>query len=399
MMQLDSQPNLKLNPLVFSVLVILPLVMLAYAIMYGVKYGISSFEILLFVVGYYGANISVGLGLHRLWTHHSYKANKFVEFFLALLAAGTLQGPALVWASDHYKHHAFTDEKEDPHSPLKYKSRIKGFLWAHIGWMIYGEGPSKIVDRMTMAKIGKNKILRWQMRYYWQIATFMNTIMPALVGYAFMHNLQGAIAGFVFIGLARACQQQATFCVNSLCHFVGSKTYYNGTANDIWWMAPFLLGENYHNFHHAFGSDYRNGVKWYHFDVHKWLIAGLEKLGLATNLVRTSDARIQAKVEATKQEAAKHVIADLSFIEEAADMIAKAARERLDQAEKSAEALAQKMHDKILELQLRAQSLAQLSQEALASAESLSRNIGAKYKEQLRKLESLARQLGIALPA
>ena len=394
-MQVDSQPNIKLNPLVFAVLVILPLAMIAYAIMYGVHYGISSFEIVLFVVGYYGSNISVGLGLHRLWTHHSYKVNKVVEFFLALVAAGTLQGPALVWASDHYKHHAFTDDEEDPHSPLKYKNPIKGFFWAHIGWMIYGTGPSKTIDRITMAKIGKNKILRWQMKYYWQIATFMNTIAPALVGYAFMHNLQGALAGFVFIGLARALQQQATFCVNSLTHFVGSKPYYNGTAGNIWWMAPFLLGENYHNFHHAFGSDYRNGEKWYHLDVHKWLIAMLEKLGLATNLVRTSDARIQAKVEATRQEVAKHVREDLSLIEAAAEMIAAAAREKLD----CAGALANRMHGKILTLQIKAQSLAKMSQEALASAENLSKNIGHKYREQLRKLEHLANKLGIALPA
>ena len=398
MMHLDTQENLKLNPLVFSVLIIYPLILIGLTIWYGMTYGISSFEILLFVVGYYGANISVGLGLHRLWTHNAYKANKVVEFVLALLSAGTLQGPALVWASDHHDHHTFTDEEGDPHSALKYKSKFKGFLWAHMGWMLYSEGPVTTINKVTMVKLGRNKILRWQMKYYWHIATFMNAVLPPIVGFAFTHSIEGALAGYIFIGLARAFQQQMTFCVNSLTHFVGAKSYYNGTAGDIWWMAIFLLGENWHNFHHAFASDYRNGPKWYQLDVHKWLIAGLEKVGLATDLVRTSDVRIQAKIAASKQEIAEHVRTDLSIIEKASDIIAKAAYERLQQAEKSAETLAYKLHDKILELRLMALHLEKNAKEALTSAEILSQNIGKKYMLQFRKLERLARQLNINVP-
>ena len=194
MMHLDTQENLKLNPLVFSVLIIYPLILIGLTIWYGMTYGISSFEILLFVVGYYGANISVGLGLHRLWTHNAYKANKVVEFVLALLSAGTLQGPALVWASDHHDHHTFTDEEGDPHSALKYKSKFKGFLWAHMGWMLYSEGPVTTINKVTMVKLGRNKILRWQMKYYWHIATFMNAVLPPIVGFAFTHSIEGALA-------------------------------------------------------------------------------------------------------------------------------------------------------------------------------------------------------------
>ncbi len=398
MMQQDRQENLKLNPLVFSVLVIYPLILIALGIWYGMTYGISSFEILLFVAGYYGANISVGLGLHRLWAHNAYKANKVVEFILALLSAGTLQGPALVWASDHHKHHAYTDEADDPHSPLKYKSRIKGFFWSHMGWMLYGNGPITSLNKVTMVKLGRNEILRWQMKYYWQIATFMNAVLPPIVGYICFRTIQGALAGYVFIGLARAFQQQMTFCVNSVTHFIGSKPYANGTAGDIWWMWIFLLGENYHNFHHAFANDYRNGPKWYQFDVHKWLIAALEKVGLATELVRTSEVRMQAKMEAAKMELAENMRTNLSVIEQAAEYIANAAYERLNQAEKSAEHLAHKMHDKILDLRLKALHLSKNIQDVLDSAEALSKNIGSKYIAQFHKLENLAKQLNIQLP-
>ena len=398
MMQQDTKENLKLNPLVFSVLIIYPLILLGLTVWYGMAYGISSFEILLFVAAYYGANISVGLGLHRLWAHNAYKVNKVVEFILALLSAGTLQGPALIWASDHHNHHTFTDEENDPHSALRYKSKLKGFLWAHMGWMLYSEGPVANINKVTMVKLGRNKILRWQMKHYWAIATFMNAILPPIVGFAFVHTAQGALAGYIFIGLARAFQQQMTFCVNSLTHAVGNKPYYNGTAGDIWWMFMFLLGENWHNFHHAFANDYRNGPKWYQLDVHKWLIAGLEKLGLATDLVRTSEVRIQAKMAAAKQEIAEHVRTDLSIIEHASEIIAKAAYERLQQAEKSAEILAYKLHDKILELRIMALHLGKNAKETLTSAEVLSQNIGKNYMQQFRKLERLAKQLNIALP-
>jgi stearoyl-CoA desaturase (delta-9 desaturase) len=95
-------------------------------------------------------------------------------------------------------------------------------------------------------------------------------------------------------------QQQATFCVNSLCHFAGTRQYYKGTAGDIWWMALFLLGENWHNFHHAFPSDYRNGAKYYHFDVHKWIIYTMSKVGLAWDLDRTPEVRVLAKMKEVK---------------------------------------------------------------------------------------------------
>lgn len=296
------------------VLLLYPIILLALAVKYSGYAQIGIFEIALAVVGYYGSNISVGIGLHRLWSHNSYKTNKLVEFILVMMSSGTLQGPVLSWASNHYKHHTYTDKDQDPHSPLKFKNRIIGFLWAHIGWMIIG-GSYQSIDRVTMVKLGRSKLLKWQLQYYWQIAVFMNIVPPVLLGYLIGGNAMSAYAGFLFIGIGRAIQQHATFCVNSMCHFLGSKKYYKGTAGDIWWMALFLLGENWHNFHHAFPSDYRNGARWYHFDVHKWIIYLMSKVGLAWNLERTPEVRIQAKIHETNKhllEGRKH---QLSLLE------------------------------------------------------------------------------------
>jgi stearoyl-CoA desaturase (delta-9 desaturase) len=290
-----------LNVQAFIALIVYPIFLFALLYLYISKYGIGATELLLLIVGYYGSNISVGIGLHRLWSHNSFKTNKFIEFILALFTAGTLQGPVLSWASNHYKHHTFTDKEMDPHTPLKFKNRFLGFMWSHIGWMLFEEGSYKSIDRLTMVKLGRNEILRWQLKHYWQIAIFMNTIAPAVLGYLVGGTVFDAYIGYLFIGIGRALQQQATFCVNSLCHFTGTKEYFKGTAGDIWWMAIFLLGENYHNFHHAFPSDYRNGVKWYHFDVHKWIIYSMSVLGLAWDLERTNPVRINAKLTETAE--------------------------------------------------------------------------------------------------
>lgn len=385
----------KLDLLVFAVLVLYPLYLLGLGIWYGMTYGIGLFEMVLFAVTHYLANISIGVGLHRCWSHGAYKLNKFVEFPLALLSAGTLQGPALVWCSDHYKHHSFTDKDGDPHSPLKYKNPWKGFFWSHLGWMLYG-AKHKHIDKITLAKLGRNKILRWQMKYYWQIAVAMNAVFPPIIGYfAGGMTLKGALAGFVFMGLGRAFQQQITFCINSFMHFVGSTPYAISTARDSWWLFPFVLGENWHNFHHAFPTDYRNGVKWYQPDVHKWIIWTLEKMGLATNVIRTSDVRIKAKLEDTTRQKQEIMQDKLSLVEEAAEYFAKAASERLLMAEKSAEALKENMRKRLEGLQAKAQKLSEDVREKLASTEDLQNELVKRYNRQLDNLKMIATEYNI----
>jgi len=293
----------QINKVAFVALVIYPILLIGLGIHYILNYDITSFEVFLIIISYYVCNITVGIGLHRLWSHDTYKTNKYVEFILALFAAGTLQGPVLSWASNHFNHHTYTDSEKDPHTPLKYKNRVIGFLWSHIGWMLIGEGSYKSIDRVTLVKLGRNKVLRWQLKYYWEIAIFMNLILPLLIGY-FCGGMTvfAAYTGFLFIGIGRAIQQQLTFCVNSLCHFVGTQKYAKSTAGDIWWLAILLLGENWHNYHHAFPSDYRNGAKWYQADVHKWIIFLMSKVGLAWDLKRTAHVRVEAKVNHTLEQ-------------------------------------------------------------------------------------------------
>jgi stearoyl-CoA desaturase (Delta-9 desaturase) len=392
---MEINKSKRIDWLVVFILIVYPIILASLAVWYSSNYGIGTFEIVFGVGAYYLANISVGLGYHRLWAHGAYRTNKVIEFFLALLTAGTLQGPVLIWASDHQWHHAFTDQPEDPHSPTKYKSKLLGFLWSHMGWMLVGNYLGKKVNKVTMTRLGKNKLLVWQFKYYWQLATFMNTLLPALIGYFVGGSWQYAVAGYIFIGIGRALQQQMTFCVNSVLHFTGTRKYSESTARDVWWLALFLLGENWHNFHHAFAKDYRNGHKWYHFDVHKWLIALMAKLGLARDLICTPIERIEAKRQETQRVAVSSFLTKLQLIEAAASKLAEAASQKLMSAEKSKNQLTGHLKLKLKSVEESAKKLADRAKELLASSEAFEEEFIHNAMKKLRDLEQIAISIGL----
>lgn len=368
----------KVNKPALFTLIFYPILLAVLLIKYWLNHGIGWTEIILTVSSYYIYNITVGVGLHRLWSHNAFKINKFVEFILVMLSAGTLQGPALSWASNHYKHHAHTDKDQDPHSPSKFDNKLVGFLWSHLGWMLIGEGSYKSIDRITWVKLGRNKLLKWQLKYYWQIAVFMNIIVPLFIGYLIGGTLASAYTAFLFIGIGRALQQQATFCVNSLCHFAGSKKYYKGTAGDIWWMALFLLGENWHNYHHAFPSDYRNGVKWYHFDVHKWIIYLMSKVGLVWELDRTAKVRIQAKMQETFSYLADGRKQQLNLMQNKVDQLIENLYLKIKELEESSILIKEQFKKSFIEIQ---DSLKNLAEQLHSSAQ-----VGEKPSEKLLKM-------------
>ena len=380
----------KLNIPAVIVLVIYPALLIGLGVNYFNNYPVGLTEAILAIVGYYGSNIAVGVGLHRWASHHSFKMNnKFLELIIVLMTAGTLQGPILAWASDHNKHHTFTDKEQDPHTPLKSKNRFLGFLWSHIGWMLVHED-YKQIDRVTMVKLGRNQMLKWQLKYYWELAIFMSLVVPAIVGFAVYGTMFGAYTGFLFIGLGRALQQQATFCVNSLCHFVGKKKYQHGTAGDIWWMALFLLGENWHNFHHAFPSDYRNGHKWYHFDVHKWIIYGLHKLGLITDLETTPEVRIGAKMKETREAFANECKEELSALQNKANQLTDHMAKKFAELESSSANMKQQARKSFLDMQ---ESLKKLAEQIQAASEHPSRGIVKMVRSKLKATENKVYEL------
>ena len=360
--------NKKLNSVInypaLIVIIIYPLILGVIATLYGYRYGIGKFEIISIIATYYIINISVGVGLHRLWSHNAFKTKKWVEVVLACFTAGTLQGPILAWASDHMLHHKYTDQDQDPHSALKFKNKFIGFMWSHMGWMIFSDLKLKKIDKLALAKLGRNRVVLWQFRHYWKIAIFMNTVLPFTIGYLISGDLRYALGAFIFMGVGRAIQQQATFCVNSVVHInTGSKEYYYGTARDIWWLFFLLLGENWHNFHHAFANDYRNGHKWYHLDIHKWVIALMAKIGLASDLIVTSKLRIESMKEQVRKKTITNLQEKVDLIEKASKYIHAKAAAKLKMAEESAVKLAGDLHENLDNVIVKAKGIMKFAQD------------------------------------
>lgn len=134
-----------------------------------------------------------------------------------------------------------------------------------------------------------------QSRFYVPIAVAMSFALPALLGWLWA-GPSGALTAFLVAGVLRVfAVQQMTFFINSLCHTIGERPYSSRcSARDSWIMAIFTFGEGYHNYHHEFQHDYRNGVKWWQWDPTKWTIWTLEKLGMVSDLRRVQDEKIIA---------------------------------------------------------------------------------------------------------
>lgn len=221
-------------------------------------------------------------GYHRLFAHRAYRAAKAVRIFYLLFGAASGQGSALRWAADHRTHHAHTDEEADPHSVRR------GFWWAHVGWLLYRAPPP---DFRNVRDLQADPLVRLQDRFYLPLAVGVGFALPTLLARTWGDPLGGLLlAGF----LRLAVQYQATFSINSVAHWIGRRPYAADTsARDSAWAALATLGEGYHNYHHRFPGDYRNGVRWHQFDPTKWWIWLLAKVGWAWDLRRAPPEAIR----------------------------------------------------------------------------------------------------------
>jgi len=232
--------------------------------------------------------LSITAGYHRLFAHKTYKAAWPARLFFVLFGAATFEGSVFEWTTDHRDHHRYTDTDKDPYS-------VKVSFWhAHIGWLITLDVKKRHFSNIDDLK--KSRLLRLQHRYYLLICTVMGFGFPTAIAALWGDPLSGFIvAGALRIFLGH----HATFCINSLCHILGKRTYSDKmSARDNWVSALLTFGEGYHNYHHKFPIDYRNGIRFYQFDPTKWLIRGLSYIGLASHLHRVPRYRIiQVMVE------------------------------------------------------------------------------------------------------
>jgi stearoyl-CoA desaturase (delta-9 desaturase) len=252
---------------------------------YGLAHGFSVASVVLFVLVLWACGISITAGYHRLWSHRAYGAHWSVRWFFAIFGAMALQNSILIWGSQHRTHHRFVDDVDrDPYSAKR------GFWFSHMGWILRNY-PSGVNDFTNARDLERDPIVMFQHRFYLPLTIFMNVAFPLALGWA-VGDVWGV---FLLAGLLRlVVNHHFTWFINSLAHMWGSQPYTDeNTARDNPVLALLTYGEGYHNFHHIFQNDYRNGIKWWHWDPTKWLIASLSALKLATGLKRVPDLWIQ----------------------------------------------------------------------------------------------------------
>ena len=217
----------------------------------------------------------ISAGYHRFYAHRAYQLHPLVEYLVLLFGTLSVQGSVVKWSHDHRLHHRFVDTENDPYSVKK------GFWHAHILWILKKGRP---FNNEVVQDLLSRKLLFFQHRYYVPLFLAVNVGVVFLFG-GLLGDYWGA---FVFLVLLRIfITHHCTFFINSLAHYWGSQPYTKENSSVNNWIISFLtFGEGYHNYHHAFPSDYRNGVRWYQYDSTKLFIWALNKLRLARDLRR-----------------------------------------------------------------------------------------------------------------
>ncbi|MDG6100092.1 acyl-CoA desaturase [Alteromonas sp. ZYF713] len=273
------------------------------------SYGFDTTEIITTVVLFFVTGMSITAGYHRLWAHKTYEAHPVVKVFLAIGGAMALQNSILHWSSDHRVHHRHVDVNDkDPYSAKK------GFWFSHMGWMLREYQAESYGDYRNCKDLLKDKVVMWQHNHYLAIVLAANFGITALLGW-----INGDVLSMILIaGVFRLVMvHHVTFFINSLAHIWGSRPYTDtNTARDNGVIALFTFGEGYHNYHHIFEYDYRNGIKWYQYDPTKWLIKGLSYLGLTKNLRTCPEERIEKARVAMQLKYASQKVSKLPNAEE-----------------------------------------------------------------------------------
>jgi stearoyl-CoA desaturase (delta-9 desaturase) len=244
--------------------------------LYAWHYGVTWTQVVAAVAGYWAAGLSITVGYHRLISHRTFKCHPVAKALLLIFGAAAWQGSAKEWAADHALHHAHIDTDLDPYN------RRRGFWYAHMGWLIRKQEvpTAEVPDYLT-----EDRLVMLQDRFYVPLALTTSFILPWAIAGTGGLLLAGAVRVVVL--------HHTTWFINSWAH-TGTRRPYNAnvTAVDNWLLALVTFGEGWHNFHHAFPADYRNGVGTWAWDPSKWTIWLMARMGAAWDLRRVSPAMI-----------------------------------------------------------------------------------------------------------
>jgi len=259
-------------------------------------------DLVIFGIMYVIAGLGVSTGYHRLLAHRSFRTTRPLRVFFAAAGAMAGQGPPVIWVAHHRRHHRVADKPGDPHSPYSdeepgLRGAVKGLWHAHLGWL-FDRGLSS--DPMRYCPdVLRDRDMRVISRYFvWFVVG--GVVLPGLLGLVFTGSLFGAFTGALWGGLVRFFfANHITYAVNSIGHYFGRRRFATpDESRNVGWLALFSFGEAWHNNHHAFPRSASHGMRWWEVDISALVIRLLERLGLATHVIRIDRDRQEQKAVA-----------------------------------------------------------------------------------------------------
>ena len=294
--------NAKIDRIANVVVTVVPVGLLGFAMWSAWGGALRWPDLVVLAVSYLLTGLGVTVGYHRLFTHRSFKTSRPMRALLAALGSAAVEGPVIEWVSNHRKHHRFSDQPGDPHSPHVdrghgWRGALGGLLHAHVGWLFSGT-PMASEERYAKDLLA-DPVVRFVDRTFvlWVLA---GLAFPFGLGVALTGSIAGGLTGLLWGGAVRIFfLHHATFSINSLCHFFGRRRFSTGDeSRNLLWLSLPTLGEAWHNNHHAFPTSARHGLRWWQLDPSAWLIAGMERSGLVWDVVRIAPERELARTVA-----------------------------------------------------------------------------------------------------
>ena len=282
-----------------GVFVVVPLIAVIAAIPVAWGGWLSWVDVILAAAFYLITAVGITIGYHRYFTHGSFKTGRGLKIVLAVMGSMALQGSVAQWVADHRKHHKFSDEVGDPHSPWRYgtsrRAVAKGLYYAHVGWL-FDENQSPISKYAP--DIAGDKDLRAISRWFPAIVV-ATLLLPAVLGGLITWSWMGALTAFFWATLVRvALVHHVTWSVNSVCHVFGNRPFESrDLSSNVWWLALPALGENWHSLHHAEPTAARHGVLKGQLDISALMIRSLERVHLVRDVRWPKPERVAAKLK------------------------------------------------------------------------------------------------------
>jgi stearoyl-CoA desaturase (delta-9 desaturase) len=279
----------------------LPVVGLVVAIILLWHKAVGPLQLIVMGVFYVLTAIGITLGYHRLFTHRSFESSRVLRGVIAVMGTLAMQGSIITWVADHRKHHAFTDQDGDPHTPHGFgpgfAGAVQGLWHAHVGWLFETVGTA---ERERFAPdLLKDPIVRATDKLFFPIV-ISGFLIPFGLGWWLGGGLGAALTTMLWAGFVRIfLLHHVTWSINSVCHFFGRRRFdVADESRNVFWLAPFSMGEAWHHNHHAFPTSAFHGLTLSErlADPTGLLISAMEKTGLVWNVVRISPERQAAKL-------------------------------------------------------------------------------------------------------